>query len=279
VKKLYVLFIVFIFSFLVVSCGQHSSGAYSENTLTPESTEVFITVPDNVTEVIISPRFTKEMTFTYTDVSKIDAVVSYIKELGSLTKATATAPELFVGAYDSPLNYEITLNTSDGNTEVYYLLGNNYFKQGQDGAWGDISYETRMAFRDIVQENEADVPARVPIFRETTITVPENITAVMVYNTADYTRKYWYTDSEKVNAIVSYISDLGTLVNMENSGYYGAKTVIVLYAEDGTSQDYHMLGDYYFLQGENTSWYNIKAEDALRFREVLEKYDADVVEK
>ncbi len=278
-KRIHIFFTILIFCILLVSCGQHNSSSSSDNALESETTEVLITVPDNVSEVVIVPRYIKEMTFKYTDASKIDAIVSYISDLGILSKTTATDPELFVGSYQAPMNYEITLNTSDGNTEVYYLLGNNYFKQGQEGVWCDIEYETRIAFRDMMQELEPDVPAKVPLFRDITITVPENVTEVIVTNTGTDIRIYQYTEPEKVNAIVSYISDLGTLKNSENAGYYGERTIIILYSADGTSEAYYMLGDSFLQQGEHSSWCNIKSGDAQRLEELLQKYESDVPEE
>ncbi len=311
-KKIYILFAVVVLNVFLISCGQSnsnssidntgvsetteasinvldnesevfcSSSEYSDNATESETTEVLITVPDNVSEVIISPRAVKDMSFKYTDDAKIDAIVSYIRDLGILPKSGSIDPGWNTGSPDAPMEYEIILNTSEGNTEVYYLLGNRSFRQGEEGEWCEIEYATMITFRDIIQENEPDVPAKIPLFWDVPITIPENVTEVTVEcSSCGNSETYQYTDPEKVNAIVSYISDLGTLKNTERQfiSYAGGITyIITFYSADGISEIYYDKG-LIFRQGEYGQWCDVKLGHTNRLEELLETYELDVMEE
>ncbi len=302
-KKLHVLFSVLVFSVLLVSCGQRNSSSSSDNisvsetndvevqgndilsssdnTTESETTEVLITVPDNVSEVIISPRSVKDMTFKYTDASKIDAIASYIRDLGILTKCGGN-PGLSTGTSSTRMDYEIILNAADGNTEVYYLLASNFFKQGKEGEWCEIAYVTGEAFRDVLHENEPDVPAKIPLFVDVPITIPENVTGVTVEcSSCGNSETHQYTDPEKIDAIVSYISDLGTLKTSEvqNTSWCGGISyIITFYSADGTSEVFYDRG-FFFKQGKYGQWCDVKLGHDNRLKELLEKYESDVTEE
>jgi len=305
-KRIHIFLTILIFSFLLVSCEQQNSvssldntniaeakvvevqepdvlsaSEASDNIMFSETKEVLITVPDNVSEVIISPRALKDMTFKYTDAAKIDAIVSYIGDLGILSKSGSSNPEIFAGSSGSRMDYEIILNTSDGNTEVYYLLGGGAFKQGMEGAWGELTYVTVESFRHILHENEPDVPAKIPLFWDVPITIPENVTMVEVHASGCVSAEtYQYTKPEKVNAFVSYISDLSTLQNtdVQNTSISGGMSyIITFHSADGTSEAYYDNG-IYFKQGKYGQWCDVKLGHTNRLEELLKQYESDVTE-
>lgn len=146
-KKLFTLIIILICNIVLSSCGQ--------------SNQITIAVPENVTKVIVAPYNSESMTFQYTNAQKVDAIVSYISDFGTLTSTTVSDPTKCVG-----INYKITLCSIDGSVEEYYHLGNLFFKQGESGDWCDMEYDKANALETLLREYEPDVPAEKPLFRD-----------------------------------------------------------------------------------------------------------------
>ncbi len=109
---------------------------------------VEITVPENVTEAtVVSSSCAEHKALTYTDPDRIGAIVSYLSAFGTLSNTSIPEP----GGEAGGVHYTITLCTAEGDTEVYYLYGNQRIKQGENGIWCDMEYKQATALEALLK--------------------------------------------------------------------------------------------------------------------------------
>ncbi len=139
-KKLTVIFIM-ICILLLAGCNHH----------------VEISIPEDVSEVIVAPYGSKDMTFKYTDAQKVKVFTEYIQSL-TLSETKENPDE-----YDG-MSYTIKMVSSNGDTMEYQHYGNLFFKQS-NGVWCDMSYKQASEFEELLKENDPDVPAEKSLFQ------------------------------------------------------------------------------------------------------------------
>lgn len=136
--------IALLLAVLLTGCGEK------------DEERVTITVPENVSEVIIAPYGSEELAFSYTAPEKVQLFVEYLQSL-QLT-VTEEDPGEYMGA-----NRIITLISEDGKTAVYNHYGNLFFRE-MDGIWADMEYEQAAMLDEIIVENYPDIPPEEDYF-------------------------------------------------------------------------------------------------------------------
>ena len=95
----------------------------------------------------------------YTDTNKIQAVLDYIQSL-QLVEPDSDEPEISADA-----TCQITLRYSTGEGKVYYVSGEQYFREG-DAPWMQVDGASGVSLQEILQENTSDVPTSPAEYRE-----------------------------------------------------------------------------------------------------------------
>ena len=264
---------------------EHRPDVFAENQL---FWHIPVTVPENVTSVIVEVNHDEDMTFQYTDAEKVGAIVENIADLGIVRKAVG---QEFVTEQccqkmdpsDRPF-YKVTLCTADNDSEVYFFVDGNYFRQGENGLWCWLTYDIYRSFEKLLQKHEPDIPAPKQLFYKITLTIPANVTeATVVSSSCSGHGAFTYTDPDKIAAVVSYLSDFGTLSNTSipepGGGAGGVNYTITLSTAEGSTEVYYLYGNMCIRQGENGTWCDIEYQQATALEALLTKYESDVPAK
>lgn len=115
-----------------------------------------VSLPDDASKIIVAPYDSDDMTFEYTDKTKIAALTDYFKSLEPVK--TSDSPENYGGA----MSYSVTVVSSSG--EVHYTIAGSTFFKIEDGSWMSIQYEKGEEFTKLLKSNIPDVQAKKPLF-------------------------------------------------------------------------------------------------------------------
>lgn len=115
-----------------------------------------ISLPDDVSKITVAPYYSDDMTFEYTDKTKIAALTDYFKSLEPLK--TSDSPENYVGA----MTYSVTVVSS--SEDVHYTIAGSTFFKIEDGSWMLIQYEKGEEFVELLKNNIPDIQAEKPLF-------------------------------------------------------------------------------------------------------------------
>lgn len=134
------LVMILMMFFLLTSCSQKTK----------------IVLPENVSQISIAPYGSADMTFVYTEETKVDTFINFLKSLE--VKNTQDSPE----NYEGVMLYNITLITS--NSEAHYTMSGSTFFKAQNDNWMSISYEKGEEFIKLLKDNIPDIQAKKQLF-------------------------------------------------------------------------------------------------------------------
>lgn len=115
-----------------------------------------VSLPDDASKITVAPYDSADMTFEYTDKTKIAAITNYFESLEPVK--TSDSPENYAGA----MTYSVTVVSSSG--DVHYTIAGSTFLKIQDGDWMSIQYEKGEEFVELLKSNAPDVQAKKPLF-------------------------------------------------------------------------------------------------------------------